>query len=61
MTWGLLKYCSQLGYTQSQKPTEIGTETLETETACGIMALSQTAGHGIHFLSFVSENTEEDK
>jgi hypothetical protein len=50
MSWGLLKWAiSAIGdSTRSQKPTETGTETVDTETASGIMAVSQTTGHGIY-------------
>jgi hypothetical protein len=58
---GLLNVESNLGFTQSQKPTEIGTETVETETASGIMAIFQTKGCGIHSLSLVNKQTEEAK
>ena len=47
--------------TESQKPTETGTETVDTETACGIMALSQTTGHGIYFLSSNNDKATEGK
>ncbi len=47
--------------TQSQKPTETGTETLDTDTACGIMALSQTTGHGIYSSSRVDEESSQKK
>ena len=47
--------------TRSQKPTETGTETFDTETACGIMALSQTKGHGIRSFSCVQSDTSKVK
>lgn len=50
--------CGKGACTLSQKPTETGTETFDTETASGIMALSQTKGHGIYSPSNVDENKE---
>lgn len=45
-----------VGATKCQKTTETGTETVDTETASGIMALSQTTGHGIYFPSLSINN-----
>ena len=61
MSLGLLKCSiSAIGdRSRSQKPTETGTETLDTETASGIMVVSQTKGHGIYSLSFEAKQKGE--
>jgi hypothetical protein len=61
MSWGLLYGYRIVVAPKCQKTTEIGTETVDTETASGIMALSQTTGHGTYFSSHCEKETEEEK